>query len=208
MVNNKDLIVPLLEFPHKNIFYFIQILQRKKDHKGVRLGGSNNNSRLVKAYYINSLEKLEVQWEEMVKLADLFEARVSINLNPRNYKKAAFHVLSKISNQMGNGDFHDIHKAYNSVCGEYHSEIDKRWIVDIDKEDLDKVEKIEQYINLAHLTMSSHETAGKYKILAKIPSKSGMHIITNPFNLDAFGKQFPTISVHKNNPTLLYCNLK
>src|SRR5689334_2580154 len=107
MVNNLKLIEPLLEFPHKDIFYFVQILQRKKDHTGIRLGGSNNNSRLIKAYYINSLEKLHVQWEEMVKLAELFEARVSINLNPRNYKKAAFHVLSKISNQMGNGDFHD-----------------------------------------------------------------------------------------------------
>lgn len=135
MVNNLEIIKPLLLFPHKDIFYFIQILQRKKDHKGVRLGGSDNNSRLIKAYFINSLEKLELQWEEMVKLADLFEARVSINLNPRNYRKASFHLLQKIANCMANDDFYSLHKAYSSICGEYHAEMDKRWIIDLDKED-------------------------------------------------------------------------
>lgn len=201
-VNNKDLIVPLLDFPHKDIFYFIQILQRKKDHKGERLGGSNNNSRLIKAYYINSLEKLEVQWEEMVKLADLFEARVSINLNPRNYKKAAFHVLSKISNQMGNGDFHDVHKAYNSVCGEYHAEMDKRWIIDLDKDQLDLKDNILEYIENEQKQLKNHEKASRYKILAEIPSKSGLHIITNPFDLSDW--EWKEVEIHRNNPTNLF----
>lgn len=204
MINNKELIKPLLTFPHKDIFYFVQILQRKKDHKGERLGGSNNNSRLIKAYYITSVEKLEVHWEEMVKLAELFNARVSINLNPRNFQKAAFHVLQKIANQMSNGDFYGVRKAYDSVCGEYHSEIDKRWLIDIDKEQMPLKDKISQYVQLAHLQMSEHKTAGNYKILAEIPSKTGMHIITNPFNLDAFNRTFPDISTHKNNPTSLY----
>lgn len=204
MISNKELIKPLLEFPHKDIFYFIQVLQRKKDHKGTVLGGSNNNSRLIKAYFITSIEKLEKQWEEMVKLAEVFDARVMINLNPRNFKKAGFHLLQKIANSMSNDDFYNLHKAYTSVCGEYHSEIDKRWLIDLDEEDMDKKEKVIQYINLAHLQMSEHKTAGNYKVLADIPSKSGSHIITNPFNLDVFNKVFPTLEIHKNNPVNLY----
>lgn len=205
MINNRAIIEPLLEFPHKDIFYFVQILQRKKDHKGIRLGGSNNNSRLIKAYYISSLEKLEVQWEEMTKLADLFEARVSINLNPRNYQKATFHCVQKIANQMANGDFYSTHKAYNSVCGDYHSEIDKRWIVDIDKEDMDKRIRIYEVINfLQSLSDDVKLSEKKYKILAEIPSKTGCHIITQPFNLDSFNKTFSGIEIHKNNPTNLY----
>lgn len=204
-VDNKEIIKPLLTFPKPgDSFYFIQILQRKKDHKGTMLGGSTNNSRLIKAYYITSLEKLEIHWGEMVKLAELFNARVSINLNPRSFKKAGFQLLTKIANQMENGDFYNIRKAYDSVLGNYHAEMDKRWIVDLDKEDLDKKDKIVQYINLAHLTMSEHETAGNYKILAEIPSKSGMHIITNPFNLEAFGKTFPKIEIHRNNPSNIF----
>lgn len=205
MINNRAIIEPLLEFPHKDIFYFVQILQRKKDHKGVRLGGSNNNSRLIKAYYISSLEKLEVQWEEMVKLSDLFEARLSINLNPRNYRKATFHCIQKIANQMANDDFYSTHKAYNSVCGDYHSEIDKRWIVDLDKGDLDKKVKIYETINyLQNLTEKVQKAEKKYQILAEIPSKSGCHIITQPFDKQAFSKEFPEIEIHCNNPTNMY----
>lgn len=199
MVDNFELIKPLLEFPHKDIFYFVQILQRKKDHKGERLGGSNNNSRLIKAYYITSVEKLDIYKEEMVKLAELFNARVSINLNPRNFEKAAFKLLQKVANQMSNGDFYSIRNSYDSVCGDYHSEIDKRWLIDIDKEDLDKVDVIEKQINLLHSKIYNRV----YKILAKIPSKTGMHIITQPFNLGLFTEFFPDIEVHKNNPTNL-----
>lgn len=126
MVNNFEQIEKLLVFPNPDCFYFVQILQRKKDHKGERLGGSNNNSRLIKAYYIKSVEHLNIHKEEMIKLAEVFNARVSINLNPRNFRKAAFHVLQKIANQMCNDDYASVVKAYNSVCGEYHSEMDKR----------------------------------------------------------------------------------
>lgn len=198
-VNNLELVKPLLQFPHKDIFYFVQVLQRKKENP--ELG---NNSRLIKAYFITSLEKLDKQYDEMVKLAELFNARVMINLNPRNFRKAGFHMLQKIANCMSNDDFYSLHKVYTSVCGEYHSEIDKRWLIDIDKEDMDKKDKIVQYIQLAHLQMAEHKTAGNYKVLGEIPSKSGVHIITNPFNLDAFNKTFPGIDCQKNNPVNLY----
>ena len=33
-------------------------------------------------------------------------------------------------------------------------------------------------------------------------------MITRPFNLQSFGKEFPYIDVHKDNPTLLYFNKK
>lgn len=204
MTDNKELIKPLLEFPSKDCFYFIQILQRKKDHNGTTLGGSNNNSRLIKAYYITSVEKLEVHWEEMVKLAQVFNARVSINLNPRSFEKAGFRVMQKIANQMMNGDFYNIKQAYDSVCGNYHAEIDKRWIVDIDKEDLEHLDHICDYIALQHEKQKDHKKVVNYKILTVLPTKSGVHIITNPFNIEHWGRDFPNIEIHKNNPTNLY----
>lgn len=195
MINNRGLIEPLLEFPHEDIFYFVQVLQRKKDHP--ELG---NNSRLIKAYFINSKEKLEKQWDEMVKLSEVFNARLMINLNPRNYKKAGYHLLQKIANSMANNDFYNLHKAYTSVCGEYHSEIDKRWLVDIDDTDIPNMEYIAEYIG----TLQGAITNKSYNILAKIPSKSGWSLITNPFNLELFNKRFSKIEVHKNNPVNLY----
>ncbi len=199
MINNRHLIEPLLEFPHKDIFYFIQIIQRKVDHKGEMLGGSNNNSRLIKGYYITSVEKLEKQWIEMVKLAEVFNARVMINLNPRNFRKAGFHLLQKIANSMSNNDFFNLHKAYNSICGEYHSEIDKRWLIDLDAPDMLIYEEVKNYI----IELQSDILNREYRILVEIPSKSGMHIITNPFNLAKFTEKYPMIACHKNNPTNL-----
>jgi hypothetical protein len=202
MIDNKHLIIPLLKFPIPgDSFYFVQLLQRKKDHQGIRLGGSNNNSRTIKTYYITSVEKLEVQWEEMTKLAEVFNARICINLNPRSFEKAAFQTLQKMANQMMNKDFYNIRKSFDSVCGNYHAEMDKRWLIDIDKEDLPIYPEIKQYVEFLHNEIKSEKD---YKILAEIPSKSGMHIITNPFNLDLFSKKFPTISIHKNNPTSLW----
>lgn len=200
MVNNLLLVKPLLIFPNKNSFYFVQILQRKKDHKGERLGGSNNNSRLIKAYYIKSVEHLELHWEEMVKLAEVFNARVSINLNPRSFEKAAFHTLQKIADQMSNGDFYSVRKAYDTVLGNYHSEMDKRWIIDVDKDDIPAMEEIQKDIADLHEKIGNRD----YNVLSVIPSKSGYHIITNPFNLAHFNHKWPTIEVHKNNPTNLY----
>jgi hypothetical protein len=200
MIDNFEAIKPLLVFPNDQTFYFVQILQRKKDHPpGTRLGGSNNNARLIKAYYITSQEHLEIHKEEIIKLCEVFNARACINLNPRNFEKAAFQLLQKVSNQMMNKDFYGVRKAYDSVLGHYHSEMDKRWLVDIDVKQPLKISLISKFIE------GLYEEAGvERKVLACIETKNGYHLITHAFNMAAFLRVFPTIDVHKNNPTALY----
>lgn len=201
MIDNFEKILPLLEFPKpRDSFYFVQVLQRKKDHKDIRLGGSNNNSRLIKAYHISSPEKLMIHKEEMVKLAELFNARVGINLNPRSFEKAAFQTLVKIANQMENKNFYDVRKSYDSVCGNYHAEMDKRWLIDIDTKDEATIEPIMSFVTSLQAQVQNKD----YQILARLETKNGWHLITNPFNLESFHTKYPEIEVHKNNPTALY----
>ena len=57
---------------------------------------------------------------------------------------------------------------------------------------------IKEYIN------EKCEPVGN-KIISIIPTKSGNHLITSPFNIKQFKEKYPDIDVHKNNPTLLYC---
>lgn len=201
MIDNFEIIKPLLHFPNDQTFYFVQVLQRKKDHpEGTRLGGSNNNSRVIKAYYMSSVDKLDIHKEEIIKLCEVFNARACINLNPRNRKKAAHAMLIKLANQLQNEDYRGCAKVYDSVCGEYHSEMDRRWIVDIDKEDIPMMSDIQSFIQSLHDEINNKD----YNILSIIPSKSGFHIITNPFNVEKFSKVYPNISLHKNNPTSLF----
>lgn len=199
MIDNFKQIQELLLWRSDDDFYFIQILQRKKDHKKGKINGTNNNSRLIKAYYVTSLEHLEFIKPEIIALCEVFNARAGINLNRRSFKKMQLKHLKKITLQLIDGTHNKVHKAYNSVVGAYNDDTDKKWILDLDNPiDNDRVVQMESYIRGLHPNVDSN------KIIAAIPSKDGYHLITSVFNLNYFKKEYPEVSVHKNNPTNLY----
>lgn len=90
---------------------------------------------------------------------------------------------------------------YSSVCGSHSAAgKGKTWIVDIDTKDVATIVSISDYIKWLQQEIKGND----YKIIGLIPSRSGFHIISNPFNLDKFKKQFPNIDVHKDAPTNLF----
>jgi len=194
MIDNFELIKKMLKFDSEDEFYFIQILQRKKDNpEGVN--GSNNSSRLIKAYYINSIDHLESLKDEMVAFANYFNARIGINLNKRSYYKTAFNTMKTIADRLHNKDYRQVKRAWNTSCG-MHNGGDKIWIIDIDVQDM-------SYINDMRNFIQTQQPEGN-KILGLIPSKNGFHFITKGFDLREFKKEYPDIDIHKNNPTNLY----
>lgn len=199
MIDNFDLIKSLLSFNNGDEFYFLQIIQRKKDIKDsdldVKYAGKNNHSRLIRAYYIYSVDQLEKYKEEIIAMCNLFKARACINLNKRNQKDTALEMLELLARDIRVGNYSCVSKIYNSVCGSVHS-ADKTFLVDIDTNDQDFIYKIESTIKQI-VPVSD-------KVIAKIPSKSGVHLITKPFNRMEFSKHFPEVEIHKNNPTNLY----
>jgi hypothetical protein len=191
MIDNLELIKGLLHFESEDDFYHLQIIKRKKDNPEI-----GSNSQIIKTYYVTSIEYLEEKFFEIRVLCDINNARACINLNKRSFEKIAFHLLKKISDQIMNKDFRSVRKAYESVCGEYSSEKNKKFIIDIDGE-LDELESVTQFINFECKPEGN-------KIICVIPTKNGCHLITSPFDLKNFKYQFPLIDVHKNNPTILY----
>ena len=96
-------------------------------------------------------------------------------------------------------DLKKIWKSWNSCAGEVKGE-EARWVVDLDDiNDITMVENIKYQLTLL-------EPIGE-KIKAIIPTKSGFHLISTPFNVQKFKDSIigKTIDIHKNNPTLLYC---
>lgn len=207
-INNFEQIKKLLTFNSEDEFYFIQILQRKKDNPDHHLG-TNNSSRLIKGYYINSMDKLEKQESEMIALADLFNARVGINLNKRSYYKTAFNTLQKIAEQMHNKEFSYIHRAWNTCCGIHNGVEDKIWILDVDNLDPKDYPTFDdpegrRYSYLKEFINKQQPLNLFDKVIATIPSKSGYHLITTGFDTRNFVKEFPEVCIHRNNPTNLY----
>lgn len=200
MLNNFEIIKPLLTFKDENHFYFLQVIQRKKDFDKdggdrIRYVGSNNNNRLIKAYYIYSIEQLDRYTSEIIGLCEMFKARAGINLNPRNNRDVALDCLERLARDIRCNNY-DVSKMYNSVCGE-NKGTDKNWIIDLDEHDLPAQGSIMNFLDTI-------EPFGEKKIIAQVPSKTGMHLITKSFNRQKFKEQFPTIEIHVNNPTNLY----
>jgi len=198
MIDNFDKIRNLLEFRSQDDFYFLQILQRKKDNEKGKVNGSNNNSRLIKAYYIKNLEHFDFIKPEIIELCKSFNARAGINLNRRSFYRMALQHLRKVTDQIISKNYDKSHKAYSSVVGAYNDDSDKKWIIDIDVANMDIVDDTIDLI-------TNIQPYGN-KELAILPSKNGWHIITSPFNLADFKMQPESkdIEVHKNNPTNLY----
>lgn len=191
MIDNFEQIKELLRFEDENEFYFLQIIQRKKEHPNL-----GRNNRLIKAYYIQSIEQLDKYQEEIVGLCDKFNSRAYIHLNRRNSKVVAFEMMELLATNLKLNQFNQLSKLYNTVCGNHHSDKDKTWILDIDtKESVD--------VNLVIEATHYIEPIGT-KCIALIETKNGYHLITKPFNSKVFGEKYPEIEIHKNNPTILY----
>ena len=103
--------------------------------------------------------------------------------------------------------------AYNSVCGSYSNENEKKWIIDIDfpkpyvlATSLIDIMKPLQILEEIKMILEKCMPLGVSKIITVIPSKNGVHLITKPFNIHDFKIFGPDIivDIHKDNPTNLY----
>ena len=126
MIDNFELIKPFLEFPNDDIYYHLQILRRGKDHPDMSAA-----NRVIKSYFICSLESLGYVEEEIKKLCEFFGARAYINLAPKSIKKTTMLQLKYLAQRAYEGDFKKIWKAWNTCAGEIKGE-EARWVVDID----------------------------------------------------------------------------
>lgn len=192
MVDNFNLIQNMLRFDSPSDFYFIQVIQRKKEVSEI-----GRNNRLVKSYSVFSLDKYLLYQNEIKTLCNVFSARAYIHLNRRNIRNVALDSLVEMSRWIQCEQYGSISKVYNTCCGRANS-IDKSWVVDIDSTDFGVVEKIKMAIALI-------QPEGEKTILI-VPTKNGCHLITKPFNVQEFKKieRYKDIDIHKNNPTVLY----
>jgi len=192
MIDNIQKVLPFLQFESEDDFYYLQILQRKKENPQI-----GSNSRVIKNYYIKSQQYLLDRYPEIKILCEVFNARASIRLNKRSFEKTGFKTMENLANTMQNREYSFLMKSYDRACGLLNNEKEKKWILDIDF-----IPSDDTVMNITGF-LTNIEPEGR-KALEIIPSKSGIHLITRPFNTKVFRDRFPSIEIHKDNPTNLF----
>lgn len=192
MIDNLELIKPLLNFDNEGDFYMLYVFKRKKDQTTDK--ANHQSVRTIKTYCVDSIEYLEKRYDEIQQLCEMFKARAYIHIQKQNHKDVALEMIPQIVKRIQSGQINQKH-VFDSVVGQLKT-YEKRWIVDIDVRDREFVGEVWNFIN-------SIRPEGP-KIEVAIPTKSGYHLITKRFDVMEFQKRYPEIDIQKKNPTLLY----
>lgn len=193
MINNIELIKPLLNYENKGDFYMLYVFKRKKDQpEGER--DNHQSVRTIKTYCIESIDHLERRYDEIIQLCEMFKARAYIHVQKQNHFDVSLNMMAALAQKIQNGS-HNQKGLFDSVVGQIKTQ-EKRWIVDIDTKDAMTFFEITATINTI-------KPEGN-KIIATIPTKNGVHLITERFDSRAFSEVYPEIDIQKKNPTLLY----
>ena len=196
MLDNLELIKPLLNLSKPGDFYMLYVFKRKKDQTSDK---SNHQSvRTIKTYCIDSIEYLEKRYNEIKQLCEILKAQAYIHIQKQNHGDVALEMIPAIVKRIQSGQINQKH-VFDSVVGQLKT-YEKRWIVDIDTKDEIEVHRV------AHVVDDIRPDGPK--IEAVIPTKNGYHFITKRFDVLEFNKRMKSFGevpdIQKKNPTLLY----
>ena len=190
MINNIEQIKGLIHFEAPGDFYMLYVFKRKKDQpEGER--DNHQSVRTIKTYCIESIDHLERRYDEIKQMCEMFKARAYIHVQKQNHTDVSLEMMMQLAQRIQNGS-NNQKGLFDSVVGQIKTQ-EKRWIVDIDGPEPVAL----------HAIIDSLRPEGP-KVIAKIPTKNGVHYITERFDVMEFNKIFPDIDIHKKNPTLLY----
>ena len=204
MVDNSELIKQMFYFNENDkMFFHCQIVQRAKDHpeKKVKEG-------TIRTYFVQSKEHLDKIMPEIKLLCDFYGARAYINVSGKSFSTVNKLMLHKLAEyNLTNIDVNSM-KILTSSAGETKSK-HQSWVIDIDEEQLDKKDEIKEKIKDLYADAQKlddeHIWFRDFVIEYEVPTKTGLHYITKPFNVSEFNKEYPDIIVHKNSMgTVLY----
>jgi hypothetical protein len=209
MINNIELIKPLLNFSDSGDFYMLYVFKRKKDQpEGER--ANHQSVRTIKSYCIESIDHLERRLDEIKQLCEMFKARAYIHVQKQNHFDVSLNMMVALAQRIQDGNTNQ-KGLFDSVVGQLKT-IEKRWIIDVDDQ-YEASPLMMAFIEYKCMPFTKvkfddvgmpigHEVGPK--IEAIIPTRNGHHLITKRFDVLKFRGEYPDIEIQKKNPTLLY----
>jgi hypothetical protein len=193
MINNIELIKPLLNYEKPGDFYMLYVFKRKKDQpEGER--DNHQSVRTIKTYCIESINHLERRWDEIMKMCEMFKARAYIHVQKQNHFDVSLNMMVALAQRIQDGNTNQ-KGLFDSVVGQIKTH-EKRWIVDIDTRDFKTLVEVGDFIDTLRPEGS--------KVITTIPTKNGFHLITERFDVKTFSETYSDIDIQRKNPTLLY----
>lgn len=193
VIDNFDKIKDILKF-EEGKFYNLQILRRRKD------GNTFVGSNLVKSYVIDSWEKLLSYRGEIVAVCNALNARAYIDVCRRDFRTVAHQLNLKNTELFYKGNYETMKDTFLSVAMKYRDS--EKWVVDIDTLDRGFINEVVEKVNSCRSKFSP-------VVENIIPTVSGVHLITHPFNRAEFASIYEKtttdiVTIHKCTMTLLY----
>lgn len=192
-------------------FYVVEMIGRAKDNARIIAGNHK-----FKTYYIRTMEDFDKYENEIKLLCDTLQMRAYISINHKSMKHVTLNTLAEYANRIAQENFDKPYSLFDSCAAKYVERAEQLWIIDVDKEDTDwysangecTVDQLTKY----YVDMVESCEPRK-KIVAVIPTKSGRHIITHPFNTVEFANKACRCRgidalIKKNHLTLLYENIE
>ena len=208
MIDNIDLIKPLLNFEANEDFYMLYIMKRKKDQPEAERD-NHQSVRTIKTYCIDSIEYLDKRYDEIKMLCEVFKARAYIHIQKQNHNDVSLEMLMSLAQRLVNKQ-NNQKNLFDSVVGQMKT-LEKRWVVDVDQKEISPmmIAHIEYTCKpITEITFDQVGIPNGYKtgpkVEAIIPTKNGHHLITKRFDVKEFKEKYPEVDIQKKNPTLLY----
>lgn len=187
-------------------YYVVELMRRGKDNPD--LPAANYHFR---NYYIYSWRDLERYENEIKDVCTLMHLRAYCSVNYKLMSQVALDTLAESARRIAAHDYKKFYNIFESCSGKFVDRSDSKWIVDIDNvslgaKEITFLDNMEEYIN-------SMESGHEKNVIYIMPTRSGYHFITHPFNLQKFKESYveelcgEMPDVKKNHLTLLYENL-
>ena len=183
-------------------FYNVVLIGRKKDNALV--------DGKVKSYTINDISDLDKYKQEIITICDALKVRAYISVNYKSHKQVTLDAMVEYANDIAQDCFNNSRGIYDSVVAKFADRKKQLWIIDVDKDD-SFGKSVDE---LTDLYIKTTESCKPYKkIVTVIPTKSGKHIITHPFDASEFYLKIGELVklgsnlIKKNDMTLLYENI-
>lgn len=199
-IDNFDLIRSYLTFKSDLDRYIIHILKRAKDDKG-KLYGVNETNRMLKTFYITSLDYFDKKVPVIKDLCESNNARAYILPQVRNNKDCLMTLMKLTLDNLENPTIKPDHLIRSAFSG-CHTSRDKKWIIDIDNDNLIEYPNKNTTNQIKTWTFKQVESVIK-KMLKKcgkstndyyvVPTVHGKHIVTSPFDLVKAQKLCPML---------------